>query len=134
MRKPMKQLVLWVATTTLGAIPWLAYTTLAGAAGAISPAQWLRGGRRCFSSSRSGMPPRRRARWPTASLGINPCRGAGRRVTELATPLRSPADVPSAGDGRANTIDHGATPPPLRFLALVATRSGRESAHILRMT
>ena len=53
--------------------------------------------------------------------------GGWPKNTDLETPPRSPRDVPSPGDGRANTIDNGATTTPVRFLALVAhaTRDSR---------
>lgn len=46
--------------------------------------------------------------------------GAWPKSTDLATPPRSPKDVPQPGDGRANTIDNSATTEPMRFLARVA--------------
>jgi PelA/Pel-15E family pectate lyase len=45
--------------------------------------------------------------------------GAWPKNTDLATPPRSPADIPSPTDGRANTIDNGATTTPMQFLALM---------------
>ena len=50
--------------------------------------------------------------------------GSWPKNTDLATPPRSPKDVPQPGDGRANTIDNGATTVPMRFLALAARSTG----------
>ena len=53
--------------------------------------------------------------------------GGWPKNTDLATPPRSPADVPKAGDGVANTIDNDATTLPLQFLARVAHATGDEA-------
>ena len=50
--------------------------------------------------------------------------GSWPKNTDLATPPRSPKDVPQPGDGRANTIDNGATTTPMQFLARVAQATG----------
>ena len=49
--------------------------------------------------------------------------GAWPKNTDLATPPRTPQDVPQPGDGLTNTIDNGATTMPMQFLALVHQRS-----------
>jgi PelA/Pel-15E family pectate lyase len=53
-------------------------------------------------------------------LQYQSAQGGWPKSTDLAVAPRSPQDVPSPGDGRANTIDNGATTTPMRFLALVA--------------
>jgi len=45
--------------------------------------------------------------------------GAWPKNIDLATLPRSAADIPSPADGRANTIDNGATTTPMKFLALM---------------
>jgi PelA/Pel-15E family pectate lyase len=51
--------------------------------------------------------------------------GGWPKNTDLSAALpSSPADLPAPGDGRANTIDNGATTLPMRFLALVAHATG----------
>jgi PelA/Pel-15E family pectate lyase len=50
--------------------------------------------------------------------------GGWPKATNLAAPPRSPEDIPSPQDGRANTIDNGATTLPMQFLALVAHSTG----------
>lgn len=50
--------------------------------------------------------------------------GGWPKSTDLATPPRSAGDIPRPGDGRANTIDNGATTTPMRFLALVTHATG----------
>ena len=53
--------------------------------------------------------------------------GGWPKNTDLATPPRSPGDVPEAGDGVANTIDNDATTLPLQFLARVIHATGDET-------
>lgn len=53
--------------------------------------------------------------------------GGWPKSTDLATPPRSPGEVPKAGDGVANTIDNDATTLPLQFLARVAEATGDEA-------
>jgi PelA/Pel-15E family pectate lyase len=50
--------------------------------------------------------------------------GGWPKNTDLATPPLDARDVPQPGDGRANTIDNGATTTPMRFLAQVAGAAG----------
>jgi PelA/Pel-15E family pectate lyase len=50
--------------------------------------------------------------------------GGWPKSTDLATPPRSPADVPPPGQGRANSLDNGATTTPMEFLALVTHATG----------
>jgi PelA/Pel-15E family pectate lyase len=50
--------------------------------------------------------------------------GGWPKSTDLAAPPRSPQDIPSPGDGRANTIDNDATTLPMQFLALMVQATG----------
>jgi PelA/Pel-15E family pectate lyase len=47
--------------------------------------------------------------------------GGWPKATDLARPPRSPADIPAAGSGRANTFDNGGTTIPMEFLARIIT-------------
>lgn len=50
--------------------------------------------------------------------------GGWPKSTDLATPPRSPEDIPPVGRGRANSLDNGATTTPMEFLALVMHATG----------
>ena len=50
--------------------------------------------------------------------------GGWPKSTDLATPPRSPEDIPPPGRGRANTIDNDATTMPMQFLALMVQATG----------
>lgn len=50
--------------------------------------------------------------------------GGWPKNTDLAKPPRSPKDIPSPGDGRANTFDNDATTVPMHFLARIAHATG----------
>ena len=50
--------------------------------------------------------------------------GGWPKSTDLATPPRTPDDIPSPGRGRANSLDNEATTLPMAFLARVAHATG----------
>jgi PelA/Pel-15E family pectate lyase len=50
--------------------------------------------------------------------------GGWPKNTDLAVPPRSSADVPATGDGRANSLDNGATTAPMWFLARMVHATG----------
>ncbi len=50
--------------------------------------------------------------------------GGWPKSTNLATPPRTPDDVPAPGGGRANTLDNDATTLPMEFLARMVTATG----------
>ena len=50
--------------------------------------------------------------------------GGWPKSTDLATPPRTPDDIPPPGRGRANSLDNDATTLPMAFLALVAQATG----------
>ena len=50
--------------------------------------------------------------------------GGWPKSTDLAVAPRSPDELPQPGDGRANSLDNGATTLPMQFLALVAHATG----------
>ena len=52
--------------------------------------------------------------------------GGWPKSTNLAIPPRTPDDIPSAGSGRANTLDNGATTLPMAFLAKVTHATGEK--------
>lgn len=53
--------------------------------------------------------------------------GGWPKSTDLATPPRSPDDIPKPGGGRANSLDNDATTLPLQFLARVAHATADET-------
>ncbi|MBE0544820.1 MAG: pectate lyase [Verrucomicrobia bacterium] len=99
------------------------------------------------TSAQENIPPTERIRWDDGLLRQKPGwyssvaaravadsviqyqsrQGGWPKSTDLATPPRSPADMPPSGQGLANSLDNGATTTPMEFLALVthATHEAR---------
>lgn len=125
MRRPMKLLALCVASATLGSIPFPAQRTLTAlAAGALPSAQRLQWGPEVLKQQPQWYGSVEARAIADSVIQYQSRQGGWPKSADLATPPRSPQDVPRPGDGRANTIDNGATTTPMRFLALVAEATG----------
>jgi PelA/Pel-15E family pectate lyase len=125
MRRPMRLLVLCVASATLGSFPFPAQRTLMALAGGTLPsAQRLQWGPEVLEQHPQWYGSVEARAIADSVIQYQSQQGGWPKSTDLAAPPRSPEDVPRPGDGRANTIDNGATTTPMRFLALVAEATG----------
>ena len=124
MRRPMRLLLLCVATIP-GATAWPVHTVVtAVAAGALMPAQGLQWGPEALQQRPQWYASAEARAVADSVIQYQSPQGGWPKNIDLTTPPRSPQEVPQPDDGTANTIDNGATTTPMRFLALVADATG----------